>query len=338
MKTALVGLGRMGMRHAQVLRESGLQIAACADQRQKAIDELAGKYSIPDSGRFTDAIIMIESTKPELLVIATTAPSHRELVEAAAKNGARAILCEKPMATSLNDCVAMMKACEVAGIRLAVNHQMRFMEQYTVPKYLVNSDKFGGLGSVLVSAGNFGMAMNGTHYFEMFRFISAEVPVKVNAWFDSGALPNPRGEQFRDTSGSIRLETANGKRFFLDCSADQGHGMFLTYNCRHGRIEIDELAGSMNLIYRDDEHRDAPTTRYGMPYKVERVDIKPADATAPTKAVLEALLSNSNFPNGYDGMVAMQVLIAAHLSHQRGGATVDLRNEELDYSLVLPIA
>src|SRR5262249_17915447 len=149
---------------------------------------------------------------PECVIIATTAETHADLVCAAAASGARFILCEKPMAVSLGECDRMIEACEKAGARLAVNHPMRFMQQYTEPKKWLASPELGGIGSVTVVAGNFGMAMNGTHYFEMFRFMTDEYPLEATAWFGDERIPNPRGAQFDDRAGSVQLRTASGKR------------------------------------------------------------------------------------------------------------------------------
>lgn len=337
-RAGLVGLGRMGARHATVLKQCGLAIAAIADINPAACEAVGSDHGIPHDHRFTSARDLVERVRPELLVVATTAPDHHDLVVAAAAHGAKLILCEKPMATSLGQCAAMVKACDSAGVKLAINHQMRFMEQYTIPKALCKSEDYGGLCSVIVSGGNFGLAMNGTHYFEMFRFLTEEEPVLVSAWFSSEEVPNPRGKQFKDAAGSVRLETASGKRFYLDCSSDQGHGMQVTYNCRNGRITIDELAGSMSFAVRDAEHREQPTTRYGMPYSTGSQTIAPADAVAPTRSVLEALLAGRDFPTGQDGHLAMKLLVAAHLSNERGGMTIDLRTEELPWDRHLPIA
>jgi predicted dehydrogenase len=248
----------------------------------------------------------------------------------------RMILCEKPMADSLRACDEMIEACRAAGVRLAINHQMRFMEQYTLPKSLVDSEALGGLGSVIVSAGNFGMAMNGTHYFEMFRYMTGEAATFVSAWFSSDAVPNPRGPQFVDVAGSIRIETATGRRFYMDCSSDQGHGMLATYNCRNGRIVIDELLGEAMIATRDPEHRSAPTTRYGMPHTIQARSLAPADAVAPTRSVMEALLAGHDYPTGEDGRAAMAVLVAAHMSNAQGGAKV--RMADAAAGLQLPIA
>lgn len=328
----------MGMRHAAVMKQCQLRITAIADISAGACEAAGDEYAIPAENRFTSAHDLIEQTRPDLLVVATTAPDHHDLVIEAAKKGTKFILCEKPMATSLAQCEAMVRVCENKGVRLAINHQMRFMEQYTIPKSLCASEAYGGLSSILVSAGNFGLAMNGTHYFEMFRFLSEEEPILVSAWFSRDDVPNPRGAQFKDAAGCVRLETASGKRFYMDCSSDQGHGMYVTYNCRNGRISIDELAGTMSFAVRHVDHRSLATTRYGMPYEAGEQRITPADAIAPTRAVLTALLAGEDYPSGKDGLLAMKLLVAAHLSNERGGTPIDLRQEVLPSGRHFPIA
>ncbi|MBE0580194.1 MAG: Gfo/Idh/MocA family oxidoreductase [Devosia sp.] len=337
-RVAIIGVGRMGMRHASVVGDLGLSLEAVSDILPDALSAAGTKLGLGADRQYTDPFRLIDEVRPEVLIVSTTAPTHRDLVVHAARSGVRAVLCEKPAATSIAACDAMIEACLDSGTRLAINHQMRFMEQYQKPRDLVNSPAYGGLGSVIVSAGNFGMAMNGTHYFEMFRYLTDEAPVSVNAWFSPEALPNPRGPQFIDAAGSVRMTTASGKRFYLDCSPDQGHGMFVTYNCRNGRIDIDELSGQMTMTVRDQEHRDQPTTRYGMPYSVTVAAITPADAVAPTRSVLEALLAGANYPTGEDGRLAMQALVAAHISNKRGGSTVRLDDPEIASYGDLPIA
>lgn len=338
MKTALLGLGRMGTRHAAVIRNCGLSISAVADINAETAAKVGAELGVAPENCFTLPDELIRKVRPELLIIATTAPSHHTLVLEAAANGVRAILCEKPMGTSLAECEEMIEACGSAGVRLAINHQMRFMQHYIEPKKKVFSQEFGGLTSIIVSAGNFGIAMNGTHYFEMFRFLTDEEPVKVSAWFDSEEVPNPRGPQFKDSAGCIRLETESGKRFYMDASADQGQGLHVTYNCRNGRISVDELSGKIDHAVRTPDSRSAPTTRYGMPFDVGTSQIAPTDAIAPTEATLRALLDGDNYPTGEHGLLAMKLLVASHLSSSRGGQTIDLRNEVLPRDLKLPIA
>jgi len=317
MKAAVIGAGRMGRRHLKVVRDLGLEVVGLADASEEALGAAAREDAVPAGALFTDATRMLEEQRPECVVVATTAPSHAQYTCRAAEAGARYVLCEKPMGVSLAECDRMLEVCRRRGTRLAVNHQMRFMEQYTAPRALLESDAFGGLRSVLVAAGNFGLAMNGTHYFEMFRFMAGEPPATVAAWFSAGAVANPRGPQFEDRAGSVRIETASGKRFYMDVGDDQGHGVKVTYSARHGQIVVDELAGLMLLDVRQDEHRPLPTTRYGMPNRREERRIQPADAVAPTRAVLEALLRGNDYPTGEDARLAVAALVAAYVSNER---------------------
>jgi predicted dehydrogenase len=338
MKAAVIGLGRMGLRHLQVLRDVGVEIVAAVDSHAAARDNAAQQYGLPVEALFAEAGPMFAKLRPELVVVATTAPSHCELVCLAASHGARAILCEKPMATSVADCDRMIAACSKAGALLAINHQMRFMEQYVAPKRLVESEAFGGLASVTVVAGNFGIAMNGSHYFEMFRFMTGEMPAEVSAWFSSETVPNPRGPQFEDRAGSVRLTTASGKRFYMDAGSDHGHGMHITYAGRFGRLDVDELSGKASLVTRKPEHRNLATTRYGMPYDETDLIFAPADSVAPTKAVLEALLAGADYPDGTIGRMAVAVLAAAYASHEQGGRAVSVSAADLAVNRVFPWA
>ena len=54
-----------------------------------------------------------------------------------------------------------------AGIRLAVNHQMRFMDQYRIILDALKSGRYGELCSMTVVGGCFG-GHNGSHYIEAF--------------------------------------------------------------------------------------------------------------------------------------------------------------------------
>jgi predicted dehydrogenase len=329
MNAAVIGAGRMGRRHIQVLQEMGIAIAAVADGSADARTAAASERGIPEASLFSDAAAMFASVKPEIVIVATTAPSHAELVTMAAEHGAKFILCEKPMATSLEECDRMIAVCQRHGARLSVNHQMRFMEQYTEPKRLLASDAFGGLCSVMILGGNFGLAMNGSHYVEMFRYLTDEAPIEVTAWFSLDKVGNPRGPHFEDRAGAIRMTTASGKRLYLDASSDQGHGMTAVYFARNGHITVNELTGAFASSVREEQHRALPTTRYGMPAHEETRTITPADAIEPSKAVLRALLAGTDCPMGEDGRLAVSVLVAAHVSNEANHRAVRLDGDAL---------
>lgn len=337
MKAALIGLGRMGLRHLDNLLALKLDVVGVCDPFEQSRVAAKEKASLPDDRLFAEAAEMIAKSKPELLIIATTAPVHAELTILAAQSGVKAILCEKPMATSLAAARQMIDACAKTGTKLAINHQMRFMDQYMIPKAMLDSEQFGGVTSIHVSAGNFGLAMNGSHYFEMFRYIAGAAPVEAQGWFSAETVPNPRGPQFEDRAGCVRLVAANGVRFTMDCSSDQGHGCRVCYTARNGQIFVDELGGRMDWTVRQKEHLSMPTTRYGMPWEDGARKIEPADALVPSLRVTEALLAGENYTTGADGLLAIRALVAAHVSDEQGHRVVRL-DEALPEERVFPWA
>ena len=338
MKAAVIGAGRMGQTHMQVIQELGLELVGICDRSSAAIDVAKERFGIAAGQTFSVPEAMLEQARPECVIIATTAPTHCSFTCLAAKMAAKYILCEKPMGVSLEECDRMIDACRRAGAELAINHQMRFMEQYTRPKKIVRSDEFGGLSSVTVVAGNFGIAMNGIHYFEMFRYMTDEEPSELTAWLSAETIPNPRGAEFQDHGGAVRITTPSGKRFYLEAGTDQGHGVKTMYSGPRGQLTVDELAGKMRLQVRQPEHRDLPTGRYGMPEVETVIEIEPADNVSPTRAVLASLLEGNGPPTGHDGRLAVSQLVAAHVSHENGSIPVRPDDPNLPVSRVFPWA
>ncbi len=327
MKAVVLGAGRMGQRHVQILQDMGIEVAGLVDRSKQIAQEVAADRGLTNTLVTADTGEAFGRLKADIAVVSTTAPSHVQYVVQAAEAGVRYILCEKPMAPSLEECDRMMAACSKNGTLLAINHQMRFMEQYTAVRELAESDTMGGLRSVTVVAGNFGLAMNGCHYFEMFRYLTSEAPAVVQARFSSEVVPNPRGSEFEDRAGTVFVTTATGKRFVLEAGSDQGHGVQVLYGCRYGQVHVNELTGSMTWEARQTEHRALPTTRYGCPADRGTTQIAPADVLMPSRSVLEALVGGRGYPDGRDGRLAVAALVAAYTSDERGHGPVSVDSQ-----------
>lgn len=324
LRAGIIGLGRMGQRHLTVAQQLGMRIAGLADVSSAAIEAAMAICADDRPGAFDDAEAMIEALDLDALIVATTAPFHAAPVIRAAQKGVKYILCEKPMATSIADCEAMIAACEAGGTVLGVNHQMRFMDQYTKVRALIGSTELGPLSSVVVSGSNFGLAMNASHYFEMFRYLTDQPVTEISAWLEDDKIENPRGAQFSDASGRLIARNAAGQGLYIDFSAHSGWGLRVCYICRNGQIQVDELSGRLEIWEREEAHRDLPTSRYGMPVRYEDRAILPADAIAPTRAVWEAMIAGAGYPTGGDGLHSLRCLVAAHLSHESNGARISL--------------
>jgi len=322
----IIGVGRMGLAHLQAARNLGLTPSAICDvseaNRAKAAAAAGG---VPAGALFADAATTFAAHRnAHLVVIATTADSHRAHVEQAAASGARHILCEKPMATSVADCDAMLAACEASGSTLAINHQMRFMPQYTVVRDELATGRFGALASMTVTGGCFGLAMNGSHYCEAFAWLAGSPIVNATAWFSGEPFNNPRGPHFFDQAGEMRFVSADGRRLLLNIGHDQGHGMTAMYAARFGHLFVDEFEGLCLATARKPEHQSLPVTRYGMPWDRWERKFPQADNVGPTEAVMRALLDDRDYPSGRDGRNVVAALAAAYQSAASGNTPVNV--------------
>jgi predicted dehydrogenase len=138
-RVGLAGLGFMGGTHAQCHAAlPNAELAAVCDPEADRRDRFADMYgatafaSLPDM--LASDIDMVDICMPTYL--------HREAVEAAAAAG-KDVLCEKPMAVRLEDCDAMMKAVENAGVQFMVGHVNRFWPECIVVKDIIESGRLG---------------------------------------------------------------------------------------------------------------------------------------------------------------------------------------------------
>src|SRR4029077_4991858 len=106
-KTALVGCGKVGHLHAAALRDlpESEFVAVCARSPEKA-KAFAEKYHV---AAFTDVREMLAKTGAEAICVCTPHPEHAAPTIAAAQAGVHALV-EKPLASSLADCDAMIAA------------------------------------------------------------------------------------------------------------------------------------------------------------------------------------------------------------------------------------
>jgi len=327
----------MGRRHIQVTKKMNMNLVGIYDTNPESLILAQSEHALSNQQIFNDLEELFVTTTPQCLIIASTADSHCALTCMAAERGVKFILVEKPLAVSLDQCEIMISMCKKFGVRLSVNHQMRFLEQYSKPKEKLYSEAFGGFKSMTVVGGNIGASMNGTHYLEAFRYLSDEEPSEVSAWFDLDVVSNPRGIQFEDRSGSLRVVTASGKRLYMDISGDQGHGLQVIYSGRNGQVFINEITGEMIASMRKSEHRALPTTRYGMPDEFIREYISPVEVIDSTVKVLTALISGENIVEAGHGMSAIRTLVAAYSSSEKGGSPIRL-DAKLNTKLIFPWA
>lgn len=121
-RLGLVGLGDWGHQVALAADlDPGVTLAACYARSRKTRMSFAERYACTPCSSYVE---MLGDSTIEGIVVMTPNRVHREQVIAAAAH-AKHCLVTKPIATSIEDGVAMIRACKEAGVILAVGHQSR---------------------------------------------------------------------------------------------------------------------------------------------------------------------------------------------------------------------
>ena len=143
MKTAVIGIGRMGGRHADNLASGavkGAELTAVCDLDANVTRAAAEKYGVKG---YSDYRKLIEDGAAEAVVVATPHYSHEEICAFALEHGIH-VLVEKPIAVEAD---AARRLIEVAGRHsdaiFAIMYNQRTNPMYAYARELVGSGRLG---------------------------------------------------------------------------------------------------------------------------------------------------------------------------------------------------
>jgi predicted dehydrogenase len=218
-RAGLAGCGGMGQRHAQALQAArNVELVALADIHEPNLRAAGAAYGV--ERLYQDYREMIAREGIDLLAICTQAPQHAPLTAGAAELGVKGILCEKPIAMTLEEADAMVAACDRSGTRLAIGHQTRVIPSTFAVEQLLQE---GAIGEWRVArmldkgqrpAGNSFMELC-THIFDLLRIYAGD-PAWVSAHLTVG-----------DTDRRQRLATVQDIQYSQAAWRDRDCGLVL---------------------------------------------------------------------------------------------------------------
>lgn len=327
-RAVVIGCGGMGRAHLKALAlVDQVEVVGFADGREAARDET--RKVAPDAQAFDSAEPLLAELQPELVVIATNGPSHAELTIAAAEGGAKYILCEKPIATSLRDAQTMLDCCDERGVRLGINHTRRWSPAVRKFRDLLAEGAIGRVRSLLYTLGAGRLGCNGCHVVDLIRMLTGQEVVDVIGYLDTTGTPNPRGPEFRDPGAHALLHLSDGARVFLDEMEDLGVPPSLSLVGSVGRARVEDVQGQWEVRARAEADREKSMLAYGCPLHPVPFDVSECPTLAQWDHVqadaIRNLLSDEPIAcSGLDGYKSIEAIFAVHLSDQRGHAPVKL--------------
>lgn len=147
MRYALIGCGRIAVNHMTAAKNNDLEIVGMCDivpEKIGALLEKCGGVEGEQPRRYTDYREMIEAEKPQLVSIATESGKHAAIALYCIEHGVNVII-EKPMAMSMQDADAIVRAADETGVKVAACHQNRFNVAIQKLRTAVEGGRFGKL-------------------------------------------------------------------------------------------------------------------------------------------------------------------------------------------------
>ncbi len=290
-----------------------VELVGVADHDQERADRSAGQFGVRSFGSYAELL----GADIDSVVIASENIRHRELVEMAAAAG-KHILCEKPLATTALDGVAMIRACESAGVQLMTAFPCRFSPAVVRLKQAVDA---GAIGRILAVRGTnrgrcpFGWftdkALSGggavidhtVHVTDLMRWITGSEVKSVYAEISNAMLH----QEFDDT-GFLTMEFESGVFATLDTSWTRPKS-FPTWGDvtmavvgEQGTLTLDMFA--QNLVHYSDATGGVNWVHWGS--NIDELMLA---------AFADAILGGKPVPiSGVDGLRAAEVALAAYES------------------------
>jgi UDP-N-acetyl-2-amino-2-deoxyglucuronate dehydrogenase len=139
-RIALAGCGRISRNHFDAIAKiDGLELAAVCDIVPERATEAGKKFSVPAFESFDE---MLASVQCDAVALCTPSGLHPEQGILAARAG-KHVICEKPMAISLQDADALVRECDAAGVQLFVVKQNRLNPAIQLLRRAIDRGRFG---------------------------------------------------------------------------------------------------------------------------------------------------------------------------------------------------
>ncbi|WP_179380568.1 Gfo/Idh/MocA family protein [Jannaschia marina] len=132
LRVGLLGAGYFARFHAEAwtrMAETDLVATCDADPEKDAT--------------YTTLDAMLAAETLDILDIATPPPSHAAAIRAALPHAPRAIICQKPFCTALEEAEAVTAEAEAAGVPLIVHENFRFQPWFRAMKAALDAGRIG---------------------------------------------------------------------------------------------------------------------------------------------------------------------------------------------------
>ncbi|MBL7075764.1 Gfo/Idh/MocA family oxidoreductase [candidate division KSB1 bacterium] len=325
----IIGCGTIAPFHVNgIMKNKDADLVAVSDVREDKTKEFAGKYGID---WYTDFHQLLRRNDIDIVSICTPSSMHADMTVAAAKAGKHVIV-EKPLGINLEQTDRAIKACQKAGVKLAVAFQLRLEGTFKGVKRAIDEGVLGNLilGDTYIKSyrsqeyydsadwkgtwefdGGGALMNQGIHGIDLLLWMMGPVDT-VYAY--TGTLA--RNIQVEDTAVAV-LTFKNGAFGVIE-------GTTSVYPGLEPRLEIHGTKGTVVMVGNNIERREIIGEEKEKPiYKessvgrgvAEPTDIGMEGHRLLIEDMIEAMKENrSPAINGSEGRKAVELILAIYRS------------------------
>jgi len=140
-KFGVIGLGWFGEKHCEALASlPQVEIHSLCTRTESRLKEVADRFGVKKT--FTDYNEMLADPELDAVNVVTMWDQHVAPVLAGLKAG-KHVFCEKPMASTVEDCRQIVDAANAASTYFMTGHICRFNPRYAMAKRVIEEGKLG---------------------------------------------------------------------------------------------------------------------------------------------------------------------------------------------------
>lgn len=309
--------------YADILRGMpDIDLLGLADPEPARGEAFAKLHSI----QFVGDLSALLALRPDAVIVTSENSRHRADVQAAAAAGVN-VLCEKPLATTVEDAVAMVESCARAGVVLMTAFPMRFSPAMARTKAAIASNDIGRVRAVSAVnqgqiptphrawfgdrelAGGGAVTDHTVHVLDLLRWLLKAEPAEV--WASANHILHADRTEV-ETGAIVAVTFHDGTIATIDCSWSRPDnyptwgGMAMELVGERGVLDVDAFRQRFSVF--DARNPGATWTYWG------------TDADHGMLAgFLDAVRNGSEPPvTGLDGLRAVEVVQAAYRSLELG--------------------
>ena len=333
-QTAIIGLGNIGFRYDLDKKRKGVagegtktHVSAydkCPNTQLVGVvetDKMAGlSFSelYPQIPVYNSIEQFMANHRIDFVSICTPSENHYDTLKGLIPYPVKGVLCEKPIASTLNQAKEMVAICEEKGVLLTVNHGRRWHGAYLLAKGLIEGGEIGEIKAVtaLYSGEVFNI---GTHLFDTIRMLICREPETLSAVYCRSSIEK------NDPSLSAWMEFEGGAHCTVVATGVREDLVFeIDLIGSEGRIKILNNGEKIEwYVFQDSSIYSGFREPYMKNLSSAKMEDVLLEAVKENIRVFEGKRENPAC-SGYDGLKALEMSYLLNQSAQMGGKPIKI--------------